>query len=78
MIAQMKQGSSFLELPVMAEIQKHHTKFLKLYPNQRGFHAMVNLLLQATQDPGMKKAGGAAKIIGVIDELIESIHHVMK
>lgn len=79
-IAQLATGS-FLQLtePVFAEIKKHHAKFTKYFPNQRGFHAMVNLLLQTMSDPGIQAdQKGVRKIIGVIDELIESIFAVLK
>ena len=40
---------------------------------------MVNLLLQTMSDPGVQAdQKGVKKIIGVIDELIESIFAVLK
>jgi hypothetical protein len=65
--------------PVLSEIKAHQQKFLKHYPKQRGFHALVTVMLEALQDNGLQRSqDGVAKVIEVIQSLIESIYDVQK
>lgn len=52
---------------------------VKSFPKQRGYHQLVNILLQTATDAGVQADGNAVeKIMEIMDEIVESLYEVQK
>ncbi|CAD8074164.1 unnamed protein product [Paramecium sonneborni] len=73
----LSQGITALKKTSFAELKSHHQNFLKYYPHKKGFHTMVNMLLEVLQDEGTQE-NAAQKVVKIIDTLVDSIFQVQK
>ncbi|CAD8061995.1 unnamed protein product [Paramecium primaurelia] len=73
----LSQGIGALKKNSFVQLKNHHENFLKYYPNKKGFHSMVDVLLTVLQEENTQE-NAAQKVVKIIDTLVDSIFQVQK
>lgn len=63
----------------MQDLEKHHSNFVKRFPEHRGYTSLVSMSLSMVQDPAIKSDQNLIdKVVSILDDLADSLFQLQK